>query len=93
MNHPAHAQMTLDEVKLELKVRLGRDVEVESTKFGKFICQFVDYNNPHPSRLVGDTEELAYHRLLEYLIRRENHENESSPENHAEPVTRVDPET
>lgn len=61
---------TLDQVKQELKQRLNREVEVEKTLKGQYICQFIDYNAPM-SKLVGDTEELAYRALLTYLQSKE----------------------
>jgi len=62
--------MSLDKTKAAIKSFLGRDVGIEKTRFGKFICKFVDYDNPHPANLVGETEELAYQNLLTYLQER-----------------------
>lgn len=61
------AKATVDKI-------LGRDVGVEETIHGKFICKFVDYSNPHPSALVGETEEIAYQNLLVYLRSRDGNE-------------------
>lgn len=61
--------MPLEQTKAQLKNILGRDVGVEQTTTGKWICQYVDFNMK-PSTLVGDTEELAYENLLTYLLSR-----------------------
>ena len=58
--------MSLDQIKAELKALLDRDVGVEETRNGKWICQYVEYGM-RPTLLLGDTEELAYTKLLEYL--------------------------
>ena len=58
------------QVKAEVEKLLSREVGVEITKSGKFICKFVDFEAPM-SKLVGDTEELAYELLLQYLKSRE----------------------
>lgn len=58
--------MDLPQIKAELKTLLKRDVGVEQTTKGQWICQYVEYGM-HPTALVGDTEELAYQKLLEYL--------------------------
>lgn len=58
---------TTPELKAEIDNLLGRDVGVEQTRDGKWICKYADYNNPHPAQLVGDTEEIAYAHLLSYL--------------------------
>lgn len=62
---------SLEQVIQALKARLAREPEVEPTVNGKFICKFVDFNNPNPSSLVGDTEEIAYRLLLSYLKSKE----------------------
>jgi hypothetical protein len=64
----------MDNAKAEVDRILGRDVGVEATTTGKFICKFVDYNNPHPAALVGETEEIAYSNLLGYLRSRDGNE-------------------
>lgn len=60
-----------NETKSKLAVLLGREPSCEVTKNGRFIVKYVDFNNPHPSKLVADTEELAYQALLEYLKSKE----------------------
>lgn len=57
----------MSQAREEVEQILGRPVEVEQTIHGAWICQFVDYQNPKPTKLVGDTEEIAYQKLLEYL--------------------------
>lgn len=59
--------MSKEEAKTKVDTLLGRDVGVEKTINGAYICKFVDFNNPHPTALVGETEEIAYQKLLEYL--------------------------
>jgi hypothetical protein len=59
--------MLIEQTKSELHKILKRDVLVEQTKTGKWICQYVEYGMS-PMKLVGDTQEAAYENLLAYLI-------------------------
>ena len=56
----------LEFLKRQIKRILNRDVEIESTKSGRFICKYVDFNMS-PISLIADTEEEAYQKLLQYL--------------------------
>jgi hypothetical protein len=58
------AEMEL--VKRQLQKLLGREVQVEKLKSGKFICKYLSFNM-HPLSLVGATEDEAYQNLLKYL--------------------------
>jgi hypothetical protein len=66
--------LSLPQLKLEVNRLAQREVGVEETLHGKFICKFVDFSNPHPSQLLGDTEEIAYSNLLSYLQNRSKSE-------------------
>jgi hypothetical protein len=57
---------SLEQVKKILNSMLSREVGVEQTKFGKYICKYLEYGAPM-STLVGDTEDDAYRKLLHYL--------------------------
>ena len=57
----------MDPIKLErLKLLLGREPEVEKTRFGKYIAQYVTYTL-NPMLLLADTYDEALEKLLEYL--------------------------
>lgn len=58
--------MDLSQIKAELHQLLKREVGVEQTTKGKWICQYAEYGMS-PLALVADTEELAYDKLLQYL--------------------------
>ena len=62
--------MELPIIKSRLHQLLGRDIEVNPTKDGRFVCEFADFNNPHPAALIGSTELEAYQKLLNYVERR-----------------------
>lgn len=57
---------TLEDVKADLKDWLGRDVEIDRLKTGKFLCRYVEYGMS-PLALVGETEEEALRKLHIYL--------------------------
>ena len=63
--------LSLAEMKTRLQTLLGREVTVEAVKNGKFAAVYIDYNLRNPSRLVAETEELAYRALLDYLESKE----------------------
>ena len=56
----------LNLLKLQLQKMLGRPVETETLRSGKFICKYLEYGMT-PLALVGETEEEAYQKLHQYL--------------------------
>jgi hypothetical protein len=56
----------LQQLKEQVDKKLQRDVGVEQTTRGKFICKYLSFGAPL-STLVGDTEYEAYEKLLNYL--------------------------
>lgn len=65
-------QLSLELLKRQIKQLTGREVTVDRTKSGRYICKFIDFNMS-PLALVGDSEEEAYKKLLQYL--KQKHEN------------------
>lgn len=59
-------EMSLELLKRQVQRLANRPVEIESTRSGKFICKFVDFNMS-PISLIGDTEVEAYQKLYKYL--------------------------
>jgi hypothetical protein len=58
----------LPEIKQRLHQLLGRDVDVQQVRGGKFACEYLDAQIlASPKTLVGDTELDACQRLLTYL--------------------------
>ena len=69
------SQPNLELLKRQIAKILGRSVEVEKTKSGRYICRYVNFGMS-PISLVGDSETEAYQKLLQYLQKKE----ENSPE-------------
>jgi hypothetical protein len=68
-------QPSLELLKRQITKILGRSVEVEKTRSGRYICRYVDFGMS-PISLVGESEAEAYQKLLQYLQKKE----EESPE-------------
>lgn len=67
--------LSLNEVKSRLQTLLGREVEVEPARDGQFAAVYIDYNFRGAHHLLADSEDLAYRKLLAYLLGKETQKN------------------
>lgn len=58
--------MDVEYIKRKLQEILGREIRVEKTLHGKYICKYIAYGMS-PRALLADTEAEAYQKLYQYI--------------------------